>query len=64
MNLSGHASQARVRLPWPALAGSPWSLSDELSGQVFDRDGDELSGSGLFVDLPAWGCHVLAVHPL
>jgi hypothetical protein len=63
VNLSGHASQARVPLPWPALAGSPWVLSDELSGQVFDRDGDELSGPGLFVDLPAWGCHVLAVDP-
>jgi hypothetical protein len=62
VNLSGHASQARIRLPWPALAGSAWFLSDELSGQVFDRDGDELSGSGLFVDLPPWGCHVLAVR--
>jgi hypothetical protein len=63
VNLSGHASQARVPLPWPALAGSRWSLSDALSGKAYDRDGDELSGAGLYVDLPAWACHVLAVGP-
>jgi hypothetical protein len=26
---------------------------------VYDRDGDELTDSGLFVSLEAWRCHVL-----
>jgi hypothetical protein len=61
VNLSANVSQARVRLPWAQVAGSHWRLSDELSGEAFDRDGDELTGPGLYVALPAWGCHVLAV---
>ena len=62
VNLSGGAAQARVQLPWPALGGRSWRLHDLLSGDEFDRDGDELAGPGLYVDLPAWGCHLLAVE--
>jgi hypothetical protein len=63
VNLSAHPAQGRVVLPWPALSGRRWRLIDLLDGQVFDRDGDELAGPGLYVDLPAWGRHLLAVTP-
>ncbi|MCU7730442.1 alpha-amylase family glycosyl hydrolase [Actinoplanes sp. KI2] len=63
VNLSGHESQARIVLPWPALAGRRWRLIDLLDGRVFDRDGDQLTGDGLYVDLPPWGQHLLAVAP-
>jgi hypothetical protein len=64
VNLAGHGSQARVTLPWDAaLAGRQWRLTDLLDGQVFDRDGGELAVDGLYVDLPAWGAHVLALRP-
>lgn len=63
VNLSDHASQGRVVLPWEALRGRDWRLTDLVEGQVYRRDGAELAGSGLYVDLPPWGAHVLALEP-
>jgi hypothetical protein len=66
VNLSGRPAQARILLPWESLAGRSWRLVDLLSGQVFDRSGDEMRGDGLYVDLPPWGFHLFAVtaaHP-
>ena len=62
VNFRGLGSQGRVALPWPELAGRAWRLTDLLDGRVFERDGDQLAREGLFVDLPAWGAHVLAVE--
>ncbi|GGQ48740.1 alpha-amylase family glycosyl hydrolase [Couchioplanes azureus] len=62
VNLAGHASQGRVCLPWEALRGHDWKLTDLLDGQVYRRDGAELAGAGLYVDLPPWGAHVLALE--
>ena len=63
VNYSGAPAQGRVTLAWADLGGRRWRLRDVLTGTVFDRDGDELAGPGLYVDLPAWGFHVLAVEP-
>jgi hypothetical protein len=63
VNLSGHGSQGRVAVPLDDLRGRQWRLTDLLDGRVYDRDGDELAGPGLYVDLPPWGAHVLAVEP-
>ena len=52
--------QARVHLPWEDLAGRTWKLTDRLSGQRFERDGDELAGAGLYVALEAWASHFLS----
>jgi hypothetical protein len=62
VNLSGQGAQARVRLPWRDLGGHAWRLADTLTGTEFRRDGDELEGPGLFVDLPPWGFHVLRLE--
>ena len=59
MNLSEYQSQARVQLPWNNLAGRTWQLTDVLSGDVFQRDGDEMHLMGLYVDLPAWRFYFL-----
>jgi len=40
------------------LRGRRWLLRDLLSPHAYERDGDELSRHGLYVDLPAWGYHV------
>ncbi len=61
VNLSDARSQARVRIPWDELAGRPWRLTDALSGAVYERDGDEMRGVGLYVDLAGWGCHLLSI---
>ena len=59
VNLAKLPAQGRVRIPWPALAGQRWHLTDLHPGAVYERDGDELLGEGLYVDLPAAGYHVL-----
>jgi hypothetical protein len=59
VNLSEASAQARVQVPRPGLGGNQWRLSDLLSGATFDRDGGDMESQGLYVDLPAWGCHFL-----
>ncbi|MBV8846647.1 MAG: alpha-amylase [Bryobacterales bacterium] len=54
VNLSGRQAQARVRVTWGA---STWVLTDALSGAVYQRNGDEMQGEGLYVDLGPWNCH-------
>jgi hypothetical protein len=61
INFSAEPAQGHVQLGWPDLAGRGWHLADLLDGRAFDRDGDELAGSGLFVDLPGWQAHLLTV---
>ena len=59
VNLSDRPAQGRVRIPAPALAGKTWRMTDEFSGTVFEREGNELQQDGLYVDLDAWGFHAL-----
>jgi uncharacterized membrane protein len=40
-----------VRLPWSDLDGRTWLLTDRLSGERFERAGDELARAGLLVAL-------------
>ena len=60
VNLSPRPAQARVPLPWDDLRGHAVELRDALTGAAYPRPGDELTEPGLFVDLPAWGAHLLA----
>ena len=50
---------ALVRLPWTDLAGQTWQLDDLLNGDRYDRDGDDMASSGLYVSLPPRAYHVL-----
>ncbi|MFF7168254.1 alpha-amylase family glycosyl hydrolase [Streptomyces pseudovenezuelae] len=59
VNHSDRPAAARLPLPWDDLRGRVCRATDLLTGAVYDRDGDELTDSGLFVSLAAWGCHVL-----
>jgi hypothetical protein len=45
------------------LRGDEWRLTDLLTGQTYDRDGDELASAGLYVDLAPWAAHVLELRP-
>jgi hypothetical protein len=64
VNDAGGASQGQVRLPWPDAEGAGQvALVDDLAGHTFERDGDELIGAGLFVDLGPWQAHVLTWRP-
>jgi glycosidase len=59
VNLSERQSQGRVRMPGLNLSGRSWQLVDLLSGDVFERDGNEMTDPGLYVDLRPWGYHFL-----
>jgi hypothetical protein len=61
VNFSDGTSQALVHMPWDELRGRTWRLIDALSGEVYDRSGNEMRDTGLYVDLPPWGYHVFAL---
>jgi hypothetical protein len=62
VNLSEHPAQARVHPSWAGeLIGDDWDLHDLLGEEVYQRDGDELAVEGLYVELPAWGAHLLTI---
>ena len=48
-----------MQMPWNDLSRRTWHLTDVLSGEMFERDGDEMQSAGLYVDLPAWRFHIL-----
>jgi len=55
-------AQARVRLPWDELRGRAWRLDDLLSGDAYDRRGDEMRDAGLYVELGPWQCHLFRLN--
>jgi hypothetical protein len=44
------------------LAGGNWRLYDVLNDVSYNRRGDEMISTGLYVDLPGYGYHLLEVH--
>jgi len=59
MNLSGISSQGLVRVPLGHLRGRSWQLKDVFTATIYERDGDEMDGPVVYVDLPLWGFHFL-----
>lgn len=59
VNLSDSSAQAQVMIGWDDITGPTWRLADLLSGAEFERSGDEISASGLYVDLAPWSYHFL-----
>jgi hypothetical protein len=51
VNYAPNRSQCRLRLSFNGLAGRGWRLRDLLGDAVYDRDGDELSGRGLYLEV-------------
>ncbi len=64
INFSGETAQARVHVPWNELRGRNWRLADVLLGETYDRNGDEMRDSGLYVDLAPWKCYFFQINPL
>ena len=64
VNFSAGSSQALVRVPWDELKGRTWLLNDVLSGESYDRSGDEIRDAGLYVDLGPWRWHFFRLNPL
>jgi hypothetical protein len=64
INFAQVTAQARVQVPWDELRGKQWRLSDALSGEIYDRSGDEMRDAGLYVDLKPWQYHLFRIHSL
>ena len=62
VNLSETRAQAQVKWPWSGFAGRQWRLIDPVRTVVFERAGDELHDSGLYVDLEPYGFHLLKIE--
>jgi hypothetical protein len=62
INLSQAPAQGRIPLPWPDLPGRSWRLTDLEGDGEFEREGEELAGPGLFVDMRPGQCYLLAVR--
>lgn len=62
VNYSPNPSQCYVRLPHDDLKQATWRLKDRMSEAVYDRDGADLLGRGLYLDLPAWHHHVFELQ--
>ena len=63
INLSESQAQGQVRIPWLEVAGRKWQLNDLMSGASFERDGDPMLFTGLYVDLGPWNFHFLQFVP-
>jgi len=58
VNFQPNQAQCYVRLPVPALAGGAHDLIDLLGSACYRREGDALTGRGLYLDMPAWSYHL------
>ena len=54
VDFSDRTVQGRVQAQWEGVQGAAWRLADVLSDSSFDRDGDEIAASGLYIELEPW----------
>lgn len=61
VNLSDAQSQGHVQLGgWPEVGGCNWILNDVLSGDHYPRQGNGMTGLGLYVDLRPYQSHLFS----
>jgi len=58
VNYAPHRSQCYLRLPLAGLAGRGWRFRDLTGDAQYERNGDDLSGRGLYLDAGPWQYHV------
>src|SRR5215472_6775541 len=58
VNLSDRISQALVQVRWSDVGGRRWNLADMLAGITYERQGNEMSSPGLYVELGPWSFHL------
>ena len=59
INYSADRSQGRLVLPIELEKAGGVALQDELGGETYMRDANELRSQGLYVDLDPWRAHIL-----
>lgn len=63
VNYTDHQGQCRLRLPFADLRGKSFRLLDEMSSEVYLREGDAMADPGLFIDLAPWRFNVFRLEP-
>jgi glycosidase len=63
VNYSEYAAQCYVPVPFPELAGRRWTLKDLMGDAVYEREGNELIGGGLYLEVRAWRFYVFEISP-
>jgi len=58
VNYADNRGQCYLRFPSDDLSGQNIRLTDLMHEIRYDRSGDELISTGLYLDLPEWGYHV------
>ena len=58
VNYADNRGQCYIRIPSEDLCGQNIRLTDLMNEIRYDRAGDELISTGLYLDLPEWGYHV------
>ncbi len=61
VNYAPNPSQCFVHIPFPGLTGHEIRFKDLLGSSIYDRDGNDLTSQGLFLDMPPWSYHVFEV---
>ena len=61
VNYKPHPSQCYLKLPFTNHAGGQWRLRDLLRKMTYERDGNELRVTGLYLDLEPWQYHVFVI---
>jgi glycosidase len=64
INYSPSQGQCYVPLVCSDLRSRKLLLRDLMSPAHYERNGDELAGRGLYLDLPEWGYHVFEISPV
>ena len=63
VNYAGNQGQCRLPLPFPEFRGQQVRLTDLIGAEIYDRDGSDLAGPGLFIDHAPWHFNVFALQP-
>jgi hypothetical protein len=64
VNYSSQSGQCYVRLPFSGIGDKQWRFDDLMSEASYDREGNDLLRSGLYLDIPAWSYHVFEIKKL
>ncbi len=64
VNYAAERGQCFVRLPFADIGNTEWRLTDLLGDSSFDREGNDLSTRGLFLDERAWKYYLFELQPV
>jgi hypothetical protein len=62
VNFSDRTAQAQIHVAWDELRGKTWRLKDVLVSEIYDRSGNEMHDTGLYVDLGPWKYHLFQLQ--